>query len=161
MLNLLESIWEYQLLLNKDRTLDIELDSAEQAQLVGLRRMLRGEYEGFSTPQRADHESDPIPVQLTVPGGFAAGEIRSVSANGMAIVTNHPPARDTRTILRVADSRRGWEYVFPGRVVWKNGRVIGVAFDGVPTRHPFLMPSDSWRPGRLHLGSATRRPLVA
>ena len=163
MVNLLETIWEYQQLVHKEESLGIELDEDEQAKLLGLRRLLRGEYMGAVVPERPErHEgSTPIPVQFTEPGGFAIGEIRSLSANGIAIVTNRPPLEDTRTVLRVADPRRGWEYVFPGRVVWRKDRVIGVVFDGVPTRNPFLLPSDSWRPGRLRLGRGKRQPLVA
>jgi len=160
MVNLLDSIYEYQSLLHRSESMEIPLDAEERARLEGLRRLLRGDYLGLAANQNSD-EPRPVPVQLTVPGGFATGEVRSMSAKGMALVSNRPISEGMRTILRVADPLRGFEYVFPGRVVWRSGRILGVAFDGLPSKTPFLVPTDSWRPGRVRFGPGRSRPLVA
>jgi hypothetical protein len=144
-MNLLDIVYEFQSLLHKQRSLDLPLDESEKARLVGLDRLLRGDYLG---PRSAEMTAllHPIPAQFTRPGGFGAGEIRSISANGMAIVTSHPGTIGTRTVVRVADPLRGVEYIFPGQVVWNDGNVMGVGFDGVPTSAPFLLPTRAgWR----------------
>jgi hypothetical protein len=139
-MNLLDVVYEFQSLLHKQRSLDIPLDEAEKARLVGLDLLLRGDHAEMTTLLH------PIPAQFTRPGGFGAGEIRSINANGMALVTSHPSLVGTRTIVRIADPLRGVEYVFPGQIVWVDGNVMGVGFDGMPTAAPFLLPTRTgWR----------------
>lgn len=144
-MNLLDTVYEYQQLLHKKHSMDIPLDDAENARLLGLDRLLKGEYLGVDRPALATM-LHPIPAQFTRPGGFGAGEIRSVSSNGMAVVTSHPSSVGERTIVRIADPLAGFEYVFPGKVVWIHDNVMGVGFDGMPSRTPFLLPArTSWR----------------
>jgi len=151
-MNLLDIVFEHQELLHRKQSVDAPLDDAENARLLGLDRLLKGEYLGVEQPSLATL-LHPIPAQFTRPGGFGAGEIRSVSANGMAVVTSHPAAIGERTIVRIADPLAGVEYVFPGKVVWVHDNVMGVGFDGLPTRAPFLLPTrTSWRRG-MHFAS--------
>lgn len=160
MLNVLDLVFEYQHLLHKEQTLEIELDESERARLVGLERLLRGQYLGRAEPSKGTRLLEPVPVQFTIPGGFCAGELRNVSAGGVAIVTDRAPEIGTRTILRVGDATH-FEYVFPGRVVWSNGRVLGVAFDGMPTRTLFTADdSGAWKSNVL-LGASRPATLVA
>jgi hypothetical protein len=103
----------------------------------------------------------PLPAELTIPGGFGAGEIHSLSGRGVAIVTNQAIPCGTRTILRIADPDLGLEFVFPGTIVWGRGKVLGVAFDGEPSRTPFLDGGHaSWRHA-MRLGAIVEEPLVA
>jgi len=160
MTNLLEIVYEYQLLHHKERSLDVPLDESERARQLGLGRLLKGEYMGSGSRSEVRRSTAPLPAQFTVPGGFGSGEIRNLSAHGAAIVTARPPKRGTRTILRVADPTAGFEYVFPATVVWSGHGIIGVVFDGTPNRTPFLAPSpDSWR--GMRLGPSRSNPLVA
>lgn len=148
-MNLLDIVYEHQHLLHKKRSLDMDvsLDEADGARLLGLGRLLKGEYLGVERPGAATL-LHPIPAQFTRPAGFGAGEIRSVSANGMAVVTAHPSSIGERTIVRIADPLAGVEYVFPGKVVWVHDNVMGVGFDGVPSKAPFLLPTRTgWRRG--------------
>jgi hypothetical protein len=160
MMSLLDVVYEYQLLRAKMETLDIPLDDGERARLVGLASLLRGEDlegPGVNMPRVAG----PMPVQFTVPGGFAAGEIRAVGGEGFAVGTTRPPAVGMRTIVRVAEPRAGHEYVFPCRIVWTNGPMMGLAFDGVPTRTAHVPPSlASWRSG-MRFGGRRIVPQVA
>ena len=144
-MNLLDIVFEFQSLLHKQRSLDLPLGESEKARLVGLDRLLRGDYLGVRRLEMATL-LHPIPAQFTRPGGFGAGEIRSINANGMAVVTSNPSLIGTRTVVRIADPLRGVEYAFPGQVVWVEGNVMGVGFDGMPTSEPFLLPTRAgWR----------------
>src|SRR5690606_22716487 len=122
-MNLLEIVYEYQYLLHRRQSMGLPLDDHERARLVGLDRLLRGDYMGSGRTEmtRLLH---PIPAQFTRPGGFGAGEIRDVNGNGMAIVTSHPSVIGTRTAVRIADPLGGVEYMFPGRVVWVQNLVM-------------------------------------
>lgn len=146
-MNLLDIVYEHQALLHRKQSMDIPLDESENARLLGLDRLLKGEYLGVARPTLATM-LHPIPAQFTRSGGFGAGEIRSVSSNGMAVVTAHPCDVGQRTIVRIADPLAGVEYVFPGKVIWVHDNVMGVGFDGLPTKAPFLLPTRSgWRRG--------------
>src|SRR5688500_202387 len=101
-MNLLDVVFEYQELLQREHGLDIPLDEGDRARLVGLDRLLRGDYMGIRQTEMA-RLLHPIPVQFTRPGGFGAGEIRDVNGNGMAVVTSQPSTIGSRTIVRVAD----------------------------------------------------------
>jgi len=163
MLNLLDIVYEYQRLFHRERSLDIPLDPTERARFRGLERLLDGDYleAASASRHRQARGTVSLPVQFTLPGGFGSGEIRNLSAGGMSVATSTPAKIGTRTILRVTNPSRGFEYVFPGRVVWAGGRVMGIGFDGLPSRAPFLMPPPySWR-GQLRFGPQRTRPLVA
>jgi hypothetical protein len=156
----LDLVLEYQTLVQKERTLDIPLDSVDRARLLGLERLLKGQYLGQHAGVNGTRLVEPLPVQFTVPGGFRSGELRNVSAGGMAIVTDQAPVLKMRTIVRVTDPDRAAEYVFPGRVVWLSGRVVGVAFDGLPTRALTPAAQSTWR-SYVRFGAKATTPLVA
>lgn len=144
-MNLLDIVYEYQNLLHRQQSIGLPLGAHERARLFGLDRLLRGDYMGSGRTEmtRLLH---PIPAQFTRPGGFGAGEIRDVNGNGMAIVTSQPSVIGTRTAVRIADPLGGAEYLFPGQVIWVQNLVMGVAFDGMPTKAPFLLPTPTkWR----------------
>ncbi|MBW2465215.1 MAG: PilZ domain-containing protein [Deltaproteobacteria bacterium] len=152
MFDLLDAVYEFQRLASREP----DLDETESARAVGLERLLRGSYAGGRSSRERAREQNPLPVQFTVPGGFARGQLHSLSSRGLAIASSAPPAEG----LRVADPRRGVEYTFPGRVVWRRGKVLGIAFDGLPSRHAFLAPANAaWR--RISFALRGEEPLVA
>lgn len=155
MFDLLDAVYEFQRLESQDS----DLDDTQRARADGLERLLRGSYAGGRSARERARERNPLPVQFTVPGGFGEGQLHSISSRGVAIASRRAPAQGTRTVLRVADPRRGVEYTFPGRVVWQRGKVLGIAFDGLPSRLPFLAPANAaWRRLTFTVG---REPLVA
>ncbi|MEM9194389.1 MAG: PilZ domain-containing protein [Myxococcota bacterium] len=169
MFNLLDAIYEYQLLIRKNRDMNIPLTEVEKARLVGLAQLLRGEYAHGSSGTRSVRMGRRVPVHFTVPGGFASGKLRNISPGGVAITTPHAVLKGSRTVLRVAEPRRGMEYTFPGRIVWTGAgkadsadpRVVGIAFDGTPTRSAFLVPEvGSWHPD-VRFGEPPGTPMVA
>ena len=99
-------------------------------------------------------------MQFTVPGGFGGGALRNISAGGMSITVARPPVIGTRTIIRVAESVTGNEYVFPARVVWTSmpDRCMGIAFDGVPLKSESLLTA--WR-RNLRFGAPLAVPMSA
>ena len=164
MRNLLDLIYDYQLLRTKEQKLSIELDGDERAQLLGLSRML-GERTPSATSRRAmPRVPVPLPSQFTLPGGFESGEIKNLSGGGMLIATPRPPMPGTRVVVRIAEPTGGREFFFPCRVVWRvsgpRGR-MGVVFDGIPTRDAFLQETTGvWRRS-MRLGDQRVVPMVA
>ena len=147
MRNLLEMIFEYQLLTAKQDHLEIALDDDERARLFGLGQLLAGESGDSDRGQRAMPRL-PLPgtISFTLPGGFASGDVKNVSGKGLAIATPRPPAIGTRVILRVVDETAGCEYFFPCVVVWSRRSPMpgmGVQFDGVPTRSDYVRDEES------------------
>ncbi len=143
MQDILDAVYEYQRLFHKEESLGIALTPDEDAQRTGLRRLLRGQFAGEEgSPTRGTRLPRPRRVQLTVSGGFRAGELRNVSAGGVAVVSDDPPPPRSRSLVQVFDDERRLEFVFPGRVVWGSGRVVGIAFDGMPSREPMLRQVD-------------------
>lgn len=165
MRNLLEMIYEYQLLRSKERHLSIELDDGERVRLMGLHRLLQGETIDPTSRRELARVKLPMSVQFTTPGGFESGEIRDLSGGGFCIATASPPGEDARIIVRVADASSGSEYVFPCRVVWRSQRGparMGVEIDGVPHRSAVVTADDTgvWRRS-LRFGDARGEPMVA
>ncbi len=149
MADLFDIIHDYRMLREKRDQLHIPLDTAEQAELAGLERFLSGEVPAEDSQRALPRLPSPLTLQFTAPGGFEVGEIRNVSGGGMAIQTVRPLERGARTILRLVNSDRGVEYLFPARVVWRAvgvRREMGLAFDGVPTRSvPYPLPEGVWK----------------
>lgn len=164
MKNLLEMIYEYQLLRSREQHLQIELDESERVRLMGLRRLLQGESPHTISRREFVRVKLAMPVQFTMPGGFESGEIRDLSAGGFCIATPRPPAVGTRIIVRVADPLGGSEYVFPCSVVWRIERGpgrMGVVLDGVPHRSAFLSEDTGvWRRS-FRFGDLPGEPMVA
>lgn len=162
MRNLLEMIYEYQLLRSMEQNLAIPLDDSERVRLMGAYRMLQGE-----TPDSRMRDFArvriPIPCQFTRPGGFEAGEIRDLSGGGFGIATRRPPEVGTRVIVRLEDGAT--EYVFPCIVRWVSMRGpgrMGVELDGVPHRSDFFEGESTgvWR-RTVTFGDAPAEPMVA
>jgi hypothetical protein len=165
MRNLLEMIYEYQLLRSKEQSLSIELDAGERVRLMGLHRLLQGETIDPTSRRELARVRLRLPVHFTMAGGIETGEVRDVSGGGMCILTSQPPPEGTRLIVRVTDEQTGSEYVFPCRVVWRQGRGpgrMGVELDGVPHRTPYLGDEESgvWRRS-VRFGDRRAEPNVA
>ncbi len=163
MRNLLEMIYEHQLLRSKEHHLDIPLDDAERVRLLGLRRLLQGE---VPDPRQREFARARLsmPVQFTRPGGFEAGEIRDLGGGGFMILSRRSQEVGTRIIVRIEDARTGTEYVFPCAVRWRSRRGpgrMGVALDGVPNRSELFEESSGvWRRS-ISFGEQPADPMVA
>ena len=82
--NLLEMIYEYQLLSSKERHLDIPLDDDERVRRMGLHRLLMGEVPD-ARRRRLARVALPMRVQFTRAGGFELGEIRDLGGGGVCV----------------------------------------------------------------------------
>jgi hypothetical protein len=164
MRNLLEMIYEYQLLRSKEQHQGIALDDGERVRLMGLRRLLQGESPHSMSRRELTRVKLAIPVQFTMPGGFETGEVRDLSGSGFCVATTRPPLAGARIVVRVADPLGGSEYVFPCRVVWRAERGpgrMGVEIDGVPNKSAFLAEDTGvWRRS-ICFGDARGEPMVA
>jgi len=161
--NLLEMIYEHQLLRSKERNLDIPLDDGERVRLLGLRRLLQGEVPDTRQRELARVRM-ALAVQFTRPGGFEAGEIRNVSGGGFMILARKPQEVGTRIIVRIEDARTGTEYVFPCVVRWRSSRGpgrMGLELDGVPNRSELFEEASGVWSRSLSFGAQRSDPMVA
>lgn len=161
--NVLEMIFEYQLLRAKQDRLEVPLDDDERARLSGLSQLLAG--EGSHGARAMPRLPFPKGVSFTLPGGFETGEVKNLSGKGVAIATARPPAIGARVIVRFVDEAGGCEYFFPCRVVWSrksNQPGMGLVFDGVPTRSDYVSEEETgvWRRA-LRIGDPPRDANVA
>ena len=157
MFDLVELIYEFQMLRAKSEALGIPLTDDERGRLIGLGRLL----DASGTPDPFGRAFARIeargPVQFTAPPGFGLGQLADLGGGGLCIATSRPLAPDTRTVVRLVDPTGGREFVFPCRIAWRQeGRepCMGLAFDGVPLRLAFGLPrGGEWRRTfRLGLG---------
>lgn len=164
MRNLLEMIYEYQLLRSKERHLGIELEEAERVRMMGLHRLLQGETIDTLSRRELLRVKLTMSVQFTMPGGFESGQLRDLAGGGFCILTQDPPAEGSRVVVRIADVRSTSEYVFPCRVVWRAARGqgrMGVQIDGVPHRSPMAGEDTGvWRRS-VRFGDPRGEPMVA
>jgi hypothetical protein len=153
MAHFLELIYDYRLLVARDRLPGVELGAADRVRLFGLKRMLTGESGGRDAREMPRPRFAAI-VQFTVPGGFGAGKVLDISGGGMAVESRQLPDVGTRMLVRVVESHDGVEYAFPCRVVWRSRvrRRLGLAFDGAPTRTPYLAPPRGTWAKSVHFG---------
>lgn len=155
MRNLLEMIHEYQTLVAKRDHLGLPLSEDETLRLLGLAQLLAS--EGDANGRAMPNVPLPASVVFTSPGGFEMGQVKNLSGRGLAIATSRPPEVDTRTVVRIVDTARGCEYLFPCRVAWRRQSPLpgmGVEFDGTPSR-------TRWAPNDETTGIWRRSPLGA
>lgn len=126
------------------------LSSAERVELLGLLQLMATDQKlPDPGPPPAGGAGDGLPVQLTAPGGFIAGELRLVCAEGLVVACAAPLRAGGSTILRAADAIVGIEYTLPCVVEWaKSGSPSAIALrvDGAPSRMCFEIPEPgAWR----------------
>ncbi len=157
--NLLELIHEYRTL----RALESHSE-LERARMVGLGRLLGSAPPwGDGGKETSTRGAASYPVSFAVPGGFARGEIRTLSGAGIVVATKTPPPKGTRILLRLDDPHAQTTYVFPASIAFRRtGRwgAFGALFDGEPERTESTEPVQLW-PTALLRFSKNNAPLVA
>ena len=165
MLDMIELIFEFQLLSGKRDLLGIPLTDEERGRVYGLGLLLDVASEGGSNQAPLVRPEIKSPVQFTTPQGFGVGHVRELGGTGLTVVTRKPLGPGQRTVVRIADPTGGREFVFPCKVVWSRpgpDPAMGLAFDGVPMRMSFRVPPPGeWSLGmRMSLGRPST-PLVS
>lgn len=157
--NLLELIHEYRTLRSLETSTELE-----RARTVGLGRVLGSTPPwGDGGKERSTRGAASYPVSFAVPGGFARGEIRTLSGAGIVVATKRPPAEGTRLLLRLDDPSSQATYIFPAVVAFRRlGRwgAFGALFDGEPERTESDEPTQLWPSAILRFGK-NDAPLVA
>lgn len=159
MLDMIELVYEFQLLSGKRDVLGIPLTDEERGRLFGLGLILDVPADGTAAATvRHDIRG---PVQFTTPHGFGVGHVRDLGGSGMTVITRKPLTPGHRTVVRLADPTGGREFVFPCKVIWSRvsgDAAMALAFDGVPMRMSFRVPSTGeWSVG-IRLGAGPGRP---
>ena len=165
MLDMIELIFEFQLLSGKRDLLGIPLTEEERGRVYGLGLLLDVASDGTNSVASQVRPEVRSPVQFTTPQGFGVGYVREIGGTAMTVVTRKPLGPGQRTVVRIADPTGGREFVFPCKVVWSRpgpDPAMGLAFDGVPMRMSFRVPPPGeWSLGlRMGLGR-TPVPLVS
>lgn len=157
MLELISLIYEYRLLREKSDRLCITLGDAELCRMAGLERLLSGEDHPRRDRRRAMARARMRAfVRFTLPNDIGVGEMHDVSGGGARIDASHPPTPGTPVLLAVHVAP-AHEFVFPGRVVWRDTGSFGVVFEGVPSRRRLTHPVRAiGRPSVVSLASSTR-----
>jgi hypothetical protein len=137
----------------RHEALDTPLSAAERIELLSLLQLMATDLH-LPPPGPLQFTDGNIPVQLTVGGGFLAGEARLVCPEGILITCKAPMVRPGQsTIVRMADAIAGVEYTLPCVVAWTfNGTpaTMGLRVDGIPARTTFAMPELSvWQPSPM------------
>ncbi len=149
MSNLLDSVFEYQVLLQKHELLGLPLDSQERIRLLATQQLLTCAELLHPGRKLSDIRAWPISpdrlrVHFTTPWGFEPGELRIFTGHGVVITEGRNAAGvrkghaldvNARVLLRIFDEHSRNEYFFPCRVVTHSDRYgVVAAFDGIPTR---------------------------
>lgn len=157
--DLLELIHEYRTLRSLDSRTELE-----RARMVGLGRLLGATPPwGDGGKERSTRGAASYPVSFAIPGGFARGEIRTLSGSGIVVATKVPPPKGTHLLLRLDDPSSHTSYVFPVVIAFRRtGRwgAFGALFDGEPERTESDEPIQLW-PSTLLRFSKNDAPLVA
>jgi PilZ domain-containing protein len=164
--DVIELIYEYQLLCSKRDVLGLDLSDEERGRVMGLGRLL--EDRVLSGPARRSWARVQLrgPVQFTTPTGFGIADLHDIGGGGVALATRKPLTFGTRTVVRFVDYAGGRELIFPCHVVWSQEKApaqMGLAFDGIPLRTQFRAPpAGEWRRGLLLAeGDAEELPVSA
>lgn len=137
---ILERVFDYGTLCAKST-----LDEGDVAHRALLETCVGGSAPWILTPPGAMEAAAAYPVRFTVPGGFARGEIRSLSGAGAWIATRAPLKLGSRVLVRFDDTEFG-TYVFPSVVAAKRAGsrpAVGALFDGQPEHTLF---DRAWAP---------------
>lgn len=126
------------------------LSPSERIELLSLLQLLATD-QHLPPPGPLAFSDGSIPVQLTVGGGFLAGELRIVCSEGLLITCSAPMVRAGQiTVVRIADAIAGIEYTLPCVVAWTSNEAtpwMALRVDGAPARTNFTMPELSvWQP---------------
>jgi hypothetical protein len=131
-------VFEYRVLLAKQRDLQIPLTPNEEARLQQLKQQLPDRVPSVDERDAFTVVVSPLPAQFVAAARFGSGTLCNISALGLAITTvEEPPALGQRLILHVQDAQTGTEYTFPCRVlsrIVKGSMSMGVRFEGVPSQ---------------------------
>jgi hypothetical protein len=130
---LLDLIFDFTTL--KART-DEALTPEEQARLLALMKLIPvpgGATVGTGDDPDGD-EGNGYPIQVSTPSGFVPGMLLAVSQAGFRLSLREPIEKNASLALRIVVPLTGLEYVYPCKVQWRQDFVVGVTFDGRPSR---------------------------
>jgi hypothetical protein len=124
------------------------LTERERVELLSRAQLVGADATGANLLAEASARQR-LPVQMTAPGGFLSGEMRSVAAEQLVVAAARCLPEHERTIVYVADAVSGVEYALPCVVLWcqeDEPCLMGLGVDGIPTRSAFTIPvAGMWR----------------
>lgn len=135
------------------------LSSEEGVELLSLLQLMATDLR-LPEPGPAPGAEGGLPVQLTAPGGFLAGELRLVCAEGIVVTAATALRPGMSTIVRLADALLGVEFTLPCVVDWSHVAApssMALRVDGAPARVDFAIPE----PGMWRSPLAWRTPSIA
>ena len=158
----LASIFEYRVLVARQRELQIPLSPTEHARLTRLKQQLPHGVPALDERDLTTLLTTPLPGHFVAAGHFGSGTLYNASADGLAIaILGEPPALGQRLILHAQVPDQAVEYTFPCRVVVrvvKGTPSIGVGFEGVPSQACAGQNSGVWRSDAISGARPSHRP---
>ncbi len=140
------------------------LSAAEQIELLSLLQLVTSELKlpPAGPLARAGNPSTPrLLVDLIGEGSIVAGELHTVSAGALFLVSPLPMLAGASVMVRATDAVSGVELSLPCRVAWSYGSgpaSLALRVDGVPGRSLFsTMPEP---PPHMCLSFGGRAPLL-
>jgi hypothetical protein len=132
----------------RHREQGVPLRTVESVELLALLRLMATDQQ-LPEPGPPPVTGESIPVEVAAPGGFVAGDLRLICADGVLIACEPPLVPPgTRTALRLTDAVSGLEYTIPCTVEWSclsTPSAMALRVDGAPSRVSFSMPAPVWR----------------
>jgi hypothetical protein len=156
MLQKLDFLVRFWQLRARHHALGTPLSEAECGELWSLLRLVALE-RGLPNPGPPPNNDHGIPVQLTAPGGFVAGDVRRIFADGLVVACVRPLPTGSSTIARLADAVTGVEFTLPCEVEWTfvaSPSAMCLRINGSPTRATFAIPQPGMWRSPLGLGSS-------
>jgi hypothetical protein len=148
MLEKLDFMVRFWQLRARHEALGAPLSGFERVELLSLIRLMATDHR-LPDPGPPPKSEAGVPVQLTAPGGFLAGELRLVCAEGVVLACASPLRPGFGTIVRLADAVSGLEYTIPCTVAWSfigTPSAMALRVDGSPSRMTFAVPQPGmWR----------------
>ena len=133
MRDLMEMLCDY-LMLEDKRARGITLTAAQHARWITLLKALPGTGSAPGPGPEKERVEDGALIELTANGRFEAARLMGISRDGLRMRIQHPLLPGTQTLVRVIAEGPRTEYVYPCVVAWCDGHVMGLRFDGRPSR---------------------------
>lgn len=161
--SLFDLIYDHQRLSARERSGET-LSLSDQALLLGLVQMLRGERAETRGELQSPQVRVPGNVRVAVAGAFHVAHVKHVSGSGLEARMRVTPAVGASVLVEVEDPVSDVRYAFPAVVSGSSHGITRVTFNGAPTRGKLVEGTRRWRAATLPVqhaqAPAPQRPSI-
>ena len=146
--SLFDLIYDHQRLSARERSGET-LGLTEQALLLGLGQLLRGERAETRGELASPQVRVPGNVRVAVGGAFHVAHVKHVSGSGIEARMRVSPSAGASVLVEVEDPVSDVRYAFPAVVTGSSHGITKLTFNGAPTRGKLLEGTRRWRAATL------------